>query len=337
MKIIKAIIGFTISIVFLWLSLKDVRWVEVKQSFQAMNYFYIIPVCLAIFAANYFRAIRWRYMLVHIKRIPVRSLFEIIMISNLLLNVLPARIGDVIRAYLIGRKYNISKMASFSTVVIERVFDGIFTIMLFVLVLWLVAGGRMAMVPGGTDSYVTKAIVTVCIIFTGALGALLLMHFFPDRVLAVVRTAMRPFPEKFSGRVDSLARLFIQGLGVFGNMKNLLAAILITVIEWNLVNLSNYLCLLGFGIGKEFLFSFILLGFIIIAVMIPAAPGFVGTYHYAVQLCLVKFYDVSSSVGMSYAWVTWFCSLAVNATLGFIYYNKYHLTLDAIKNIDSGE
>ena len=139
------------------------------------------------------------------------------------------------------------------------------------------------------------------------------------------------FPQKTKTRANTLADSFISGLGVFHDFKHLALSLLITCIVWFVITYSYYLGLAGFGIEKEFYLSFILLGFIIIAVMIPAAPGYVGTFHFSVQIILQKFFNVSPSVALSYAWVMWLCGMVVNIIPGLWYYSKLNLQLSKIE------
>ncbi len=156
MKIIKFWIGIALSMFFLWLSLKNINWPEVGRAFMDIDYIYLIPVAALIVLSDYVRAMRWRYLLMEIKKIKVYQLFSIIMISQFLLQVLPTRIGEIIRAYLVGRKYNISKTASFSSIVVEKIFDGCFIMTLFVVSLYFYPGDLDLSISGVPDFSLKK-------------------------------------------------------------------------------------------------------------------------------------------------------------------------------------
>jgi uncharacterized protein (TIRG00374 family) len=69
------------------------------------------------------RAYRWKFMTDHIKFIRLKSLFTSTMIGFMAINLLPARLGEVVRAYSLGSKEKISRSATFATVMLERIFD----------------------------------------------------------------------------------------------------------------------------------------------------------------------------------------------------------------------
>ena len=68
--------------------------------------------------------------------------------------------------------------------------------------------------------------------------------------------------------------------------------------------------------------------------MISAAPGFVGTFHFGVQLALQKFYGASPAVAVSYACVVWICGMVVNIIPGLYYFNKFNLEMSKITKLE---
>jgi uncharacterized protein (TIRG00374 family) len=105
------------------------------------------------------KGLRWRYILNHVKDIPVFSAFQVILIGQMGNSLLPARFGDFLRAYVIGSKENIGKSLSFASVVLERVIDG------FILIAFITASIFILKVP----SWVKLLILLSLIIFGTAL------------------------------------------------------------------------------------------------------------------------------------------------------------------------
>ena len=324
-------IGILISIFFLWLSFRNVTWSSVWISFKNINFIYLLPSMALILFCDYFRAIRWKYLLLGVKKINIYQLFSIIMISQFLLQVLPARIGEIIRAYLIGKKYNISKTASFSSIIVERIFDGCFIMIVFSISLYVYPGDLNLSIPGSPTFSLKKVVVIFSAIYVFALCLLLLVKLFPITSEKCMSCLMYYFPVKIKDRAIRMLNDFIEGLSVFHDIRNLLYSMLTTCLAWVLAALSYYVSLVAFNIESPFYFSFILLGFIVIAVMIPSAPGFVGIFHFVVQLTLQKFFGVSPEVALSYAWVIWSCNMLITVLPGLYYFNQYNLH---IKNIE---
>ncbi|RLC07525.1 MAG: UPF0104 family protein, partial [Deltaproteobacteria bacterium] len=96
---LKALIGIIFSGFFLAFAIRNVSLGQLGNAMSHANYFFLIPAVLLTLLVYWFRAIRWRYMLIPIKPIQNSQLFTITMIGFMVNNVLPLRIGEVVRAY----------------------------------------------------------------------------------------------------------------------------------------------------------------------------------------------------------------------------------------------
>jgi uncharacterized protein (TIRG00374 family) len=119
----KFLLGILSSGLFLYLAFRNVDLILVFKVFKKVKYLNIILVVFLTILGFYLRAIRWYYLMKPLKSIKISSLFSATMIGFMTNNILPARLGEVFRAYIIGRKENIKKTASFATIIVERVFD----------------------------------------------------------------------------------------------------------------------------------------------------------------------------------------------------------------------
>ena len=133
MKSWKTILGGVFSALFLFLAFRAVHPADLAAAFRHVDYLYTIPAMLLIFASLWMRAFRWRYLLSPVKLIGIRSLFYAVGVGSMVNIVFPARLGEVVRAHAIGTKEQISRSASFATIVVERVFDG-FALLFFLMV-----------------------------------------------------------------------------------------------------------------------------------------------------------------------------------------------------------
>ena len=135
MKNWKSWIGFVISMGILYLAFRRIDLQLLLKSLQGANYLYLFPIVVIIFVNMALRALRWGYLLRPIKKIGFLNLFASILIGFMANNVLPVRMGEFVRAYIIGRSERIRKSASFATVMVERLFDGLTVLGLLVVVL----------------------------------------------------------------------------------------------------------------------------------------------------------------------------------------------------------
>ena len=129
-------LGVAVSAVLLWVAVRGVSLDEVLQQLRQVRPVWLIPVLASIFLRFWLTALRWQLLLRPTKRIGVHRLFAITMIGFMANNVLPARLGEFVRAYALGRSEALPASLPFATIVIERIFDG------FTLLVFLVGGLR---------------------------------------------------------------------------------------------------------------------------------------------------------------------------------------------------
>ena len=143
-------VGLLIGAVCVYLALRSVDFAEMARALTQAQYGYVLlAVCVMIFS-HYLRAWRWRYLLAPVKTVNVASLFAALMIGYAANSFVPAHLGEVLRAYVIGKKHRISTSATLASIVVERIVDVMSLIALMGVVLfvhpfpnWVVQSGAV--------------------------------------------------------------------------------------------------------------------------------------------------------------------------------------------------
>ncbi|MGE5810758.1 MAG: lysylphosphatidylglycerol synthase transmembrane domain-containing protein, partial [Ignavibacteria bacterium] len=126
MKInIKLWISIIISMVFVVLIFYEVDFNKTEQALRDADYIYLPFAVVLSIVTNILRTYRWKYVINPIKKISTHSLFSGVAIGYMANNLLPARLGEFVRAYMMGKKEGISKSATLATIVLERILDGL--------------------------------------------------------------------------------------------------------------------------------------------------------------------------------------------------------------------
>jgi uncharacterized protein (TIRG00374 family) len=312
--------GIIVSAVFLYLALNKVNLGEMWGSLKGANYWYVIPYSAFIIFGMWVRAYRWRFMTDHIKKISLNSLFSSTMIGFMAINLLPARLGEVVRAYSLGAKENISKSATFATIILERIFD---LIALLVLV-WF----TLVFFP--TPDEVKKVGYLTLIIIA---AILLLLYFLKTKTRPTLDILEKPFlflKETWRNKAKELFEKFATGLTILVDFKTLWLVILISVLLWFATALSNYLIFLAFNIQLPIYASFILLIFVAFGISLPSSPGFIGTFQFACVLAL-KFFKIPESTAFSISVVLWVGNFLPVTLIGLYYLKKEHFSLKRVQ------
>ena len=285
----KFYLGVLISFVFLYFALRKIDYYEMWGVFSNIRW-HILIISLVVYYLTYLsRALRWRYLTLPIKEMPIRSLFSAIAIGFGANNMLPARIGELVRAYTLGKLEEVRASSVFATIVVERVFDGFSVVAMLIVVLLFVD------FPEGylkTKTTLRWAGLMMFIVMTSITIFLILLEKNRYRAISIVNFFIRPFSVRFKERVRGMVLSFADGLDFISRGRHLLAVIYYSILTWLLISFFYYLILLSCNFDLPFISAVFVTVALAFAVAIPAAPGYIGTFHAAARYALV-FYGLT--------------------------------------------
>lgn len=324
------VLGFVLTFVFLGLVLWKTDLKELGAAFRSANYVYVVPAALCTFGSYVLRTVRWRRILAPTKRIPFLDLFPVLMIGFMANNVLPARLGEVVRAYTLGRKENLSKSLSFATIMLERLLDGL-TLVAFLALLSLAVP-----LPGWG---VEIAYFASAVFFAAALGVivLLLQESLAHRAIAL---ALRPLPSRLAASIASKADAFILGLHALRRKRAVLVLLAFSAVIWSVETSSYSLVLSGFNLRlaprETILAALMMLVVVNLGIMLPSAPGYVGTFQFFAILALGIF-GVQHELALSIAIVAHGVQYVLVTGLGLVFFWHENLSLRGFRRIEMEE
>uniref|UniRef100_C6E5S4 Flippase-like domain-containing protein n=1 Tax=Geobacter sp. (strain M21) TaxID=443144 RepID=C6E5S4_GEOSM len=293
----KLLVGLAVSALCLLLLFRKIDFGKMAAAFAAMDYRYLAPALILTFASYYLRALRWKFLLEPIKKTRLSNLFPSTLIGYMANNLLPARLGELVRAYVLGRKEGIETSAVFASLVVDRLCDG-FTVLLVLVATFFtirLPAGKEGMQQGlVTGGYVTFAL------YLGVLMFLALLRKRTDWTLGIVARLLAPFSPKASEKAASLLGSFISGIRMPAGAAGMAATAGTSLLIWAAALWPIDLLLRAFGVQLPFTASMFILVFLVFAVMVPASPGFVGTHHLACVTALSAF-DIVGERALSIA------------------------------------
>lgn len=320
--------GLAISVLALWWVLKDVDYARMGQALRAAQYGWLIPSMVFTMLGYVVRAYRWKFLLMPVKSIRTRSLFSATIIGFFANVVLPARLGEIIRPWVIGRREGVSKTASFATIVVERLFDVTTLLLCF---------GLVAIFYGHTlpDSF-RRGAIGLFAINLGGVAFLVGLRARTEASLGLCATLLRPLPGKVSARVLSLLRSFAEGLGSLSNGHHMLRISLLSILMWLTIVLSIWTCLQSLHLALPAYASAVLVVVISLGIMIPSAPGYLGVMNVACQTGLAIFgVDKTTAFTFSILYlVTQHLPVLIS---GFYYMWAENLSLGEISHVGAPE
>jgi len=274
----KFYLGLVIGSLFLFLSLKGFKYVEFLEQIKMVNWYLLILSVVIYYLTYVSRVLRWRYLTDPIKDgMSFRNLFSAIAIGFGANNMLPMRLGELARAYALGKIEKVSAGSVLATVVIERVFDTIAVIALVVIILLGPASEQFSKYEGALRTAGYSSLVFLIFI----VGFLVLLEKKTDKAIKLMSFFIRPLSKKLQEKMGRFLISFAAGIGVLYRGGALLMVVLYTVLTWALIALFYYTIIISFPLGSDLPFSasIAVVVFIAFASVIPAPPGYVGTFE----------------------------------------------------------
>lgn len=292
-------IGISISVLCMGLLFTKIDPGKVAAALREMDLRYLAPAIIATFISFFGRAFRWHFLLLPLKKISLGSLYPATVIGYMANNILPARLGEFVRAFVLARKEGLDTSAVFATLVVDRLCDG-FTVLLILLftffTLQLPPGMEVLQQRMVTGGYITLALYCCVMAF------LVLLKRRTTWTLHIVGIMLRPFPAVFSEKLIPLLGSFIGGIRFSTTPRGILAVIFSSLFIWTFAAWPVDLVLRSFDIVLPINGTLFVLIFLVLGVMVPASPGAVGTYHIACVTAL-KALNVPSEKALSIALV----------------------------------
>ncbi len=292
MKRIRLWVGLGISVVCLALALRGVDFEGLGQALQSVRWPYLVLAFSALLLAVWLRAVRWRVLFYPQTGLSLSTLFSIINIGYLFINVLPVRVGELVRAYLAGELLGTGTPRAFSTIVLERTLDVLTIVLLLLglatftpLPLWAVRAGLIA----GAG-----AVVMIVVMIVVALN--------PERGVRMGGWLARWLPERFRGTFTAAWASLLDGFTVVKEPGQLLRVVLLSVAIWAGSAMINYWVLVGFTLPAPPTAALLVLCITALGMVIPSSPGYIGVFEYLVVLTLSLF-AIDRDLALSYGLV----------------------------------
>jgi uncharacterized protein (TIRG00374 family) len=286
---LKIILGVLVTVITVWLSFRKLDWHTVKTAFFQVNLFWVFLAVANSLLTVYALGWRWRILLAPKVNISMGQLFKLNIISQYVNILMPARLGEVIRAYLTSKEHLISGAYVMGTILIEKIFDVFVYISLWIFIPFVFA--RNETFRGYNLSLV------FCLL---SLGFLAIFMLRPNLLLKGCKRFSILLPRKFRERFNNFFERSIEAFGSLKSVKTLLS-----LLSWTLVflmgqTLTIYFLFKAFNFSLSFWAALFVLLVRQIGNIPPSTPGKVGIFEFAVILALSVF-AVSKSQALSYA------------------------------------
>lgn len=328
-------IGLALSLLFLFLFLRKMDWAAVGHILRGLELIYILPLLFFNFLTILIRSQRWKYLLRPIRKVPLAELYKVMAIGFMANYLLPARVGELLRAFLLGSRLRLSKTTSLATIVVEKVFDGFMIMLLLVCVLLFMPfpADRSALF---NQANIKLAGLTGFLFYLAVLAVLLLLRFHSEPLNRLFGFLLQPLPARLAQTIREKLDAFILGLAMLRNPRDLVLTGLYSFLVWGVTLLLLYFLFIPFQIKLSLFSALFLMVAIVFGIAIPSAPGFIGTFHWVCAAALI-FLGVEENRAKSYAVILWFISFIPITSLGLFFLWREGLSLKGLGTDTPGD
>lgn len=321
----RAILGIAISLIALVLVVRNVdvaaAW-EVMRTAQPQWVALLVTFILGDIAL---RAVRWRALLAPVAVVPLRTTTASLLVGYLANNILPARLGEVVRSHDLGTRTGISRSTILGTIVVERVVDTVVVVSIAAVAILVLS------VRGIVASAVLAGLALTALLVVGvALG--IAAHRLPGA------GRMRAFVSRWP-RVREVLRRLRTGLAVASDARAMALAVLLTLGSWSFTVLAFAAAAQAVGVEPTIGQAALLAAGTNLATAIPAGPGYVGTFELAV-VTIAASVGIGAEEALAFGLLVHVATLLITSAGGAIAFatgSRRGVMRDAIAPVLAGE
>jgi glycosyltransferase 2 family protein len=317
-------VGFAVSIVLLYFSLKGIRFDEIWATIRRVNPFLALTPLIFIGCAICLSSFRWSR--VAGEKVLFRQTATAMLIGMFVNNVLPLRLGEVARGYVLSLKTEMSFTYSFSTVLLDRFFD------LTGLLLLTFIFFPSAELPQN----VARAIFLIIGVLIFCVFMIILMS--RESFAARMSTRFKRFEMSFLAHLGKKIVEIQENLKRIGSPLTIIAFVIISFGTWLSMSLGLYCVTLALGVPVNFWCIPFVCALLNMGITVPSSPGYVGVYQFLL-VYLLSIFGVPKAAGFTISLLyhaSWYVPYTV---IGFLLALREHLHVRDIRKLapkDSG-
>ena len=296
---IKKLVLFLITLIFLYFVFVNLDINELIRNIKKFDIKYIIFLSISIICSLACRGICFKQLISKTINVPLKELVPLCLTSASLNIVLPARAGDIFRAFFIGQKYKVSKIKIFGTVMLERIFDVFVIFCLLLLGVFVYHRNELAIK--------LCSFAGICIILGISFTFITFKYNKTDELcnLIINKTKKLPFSsliQKAANFTNKTCNSFFNGFEVIDAPPKILAALIASFGIWFFECLNFFIIIQGFGYHLHWSVTIFIICFIALACMIPSTSIFIGPYQLAV-ITAFSIYNINKETALAISFV----------------------------------
>jgi len=296
-KPIQIIAGTIFSLFLLWLLFHGSDWQVLNKTLHRVHPGWFVLSLVLSFSSFFARVQRWTYVVRASDPASFRHLFSSVQIGLLINSVVPARIGDVVRGYVLARLINIPFTRSITLVALDRINDVIALVALLLVTVLVFPSNRDIEFPASTfsntdpfvvsSSLIQPAVLLLILCLAVVILMLVFLYFQQQLVLRILDKVAGFLSKKLADGLHAMFLNFAAGMHIFRSVVDMAKSILFSLLTWALVVLSIAALLNAFHLDYPWYTPLLMLSMLGVFTSVTVTPGLLGQYHIPVVASLL--------------------------------------------------
>ncbi len=326
---IKKLILLFITFVFLYFVFRNLNVTELIETMKEFDPKYAVLLVISILTSLSFRGLCFKLLISQSVKVPLKDLAPLCIAGAALNIALPARAGDIFRAYYVGSKYNANKIKLFGSIMLERIFDGL-------VILAMLFAGIMLF---NKDPLAQQLCNIAAAIFIGSLIFVLLIIKYNkiNSICTFLEEKTHKFPQKIRNIILSIIKFtnqmcnsFFEGFEILKSPSKIIPVAIVSVIIWFLEGLTYYITIQGFHCEVDWSIVLFINSFIALACMVPSTSIFIGPYQFAV-ISAFAIYNISKETALAVSFLEQAIVVIVTAVVTVIFLAKNNISFKELR------
>lgn len=272
--------GLLIGSVFFYLAARKVNFEEALAAIYAIHLLWLLPLTIIYILNLLMRSLRWRLMFPDESRPSVRNAVDAFLFGKVGNSFMPGRLGELLRASVMGRLLpRVGMSGTLATILLEKIFDAFGVLILL----------GVALLSAPLPPWLTKAGLTMIGVFPAILLVLWLMGRAGEQNMYHSDTDVSGLASRIKGLLFGVLRKFSTGLYALRTARHFALLSALTLVIWFGEVCVMYICFQAFSIPAPFVAAVVTMVFLSVGSILPAAPGFIGTYQLFIVAALTLY------------------------------------------------
>lgn len=272
--------GLALGAAFLWISLARVNLGELMTAVRAADPSWILPFIASLAGFCWFKAARWSVLLAPVVVSTASRLVAPVVVGYAGTTLMPMQMGEIVRAYMVSKTHGIRMAAALGSIVLERLLDVL--VLLAIVAIVLKSGAEL-------DSSLGRASIWLFALSLFALAILAFLVLLPR----AARTAWQWLAPAVPGQVhrfllDQLEAI-ASGTAAIGRPGTYVRIFVASALQWACMLGCAWMSLQAVGLHLPVTAAMAVLATTLLAMSLPAGPGYIGSIQVAFLVALAPF------------------------------------------------